>query len=67
MPIKVAEMIRLLEADGWRFKYQRGSHRYFVHPTKPGKITVAGTGSATLKPGTEAAILRQAGISGRDR
>jgi predicted RNase H-like HicB family nuclease len=30
MPMKVAEMIRLLKADGWRPAYQRGSHQYFV-------------------------------------
>lgn len=62
MPLKVSEMIRLLEADGWRFERQRGSHRQYVHPTKPGKVTIAGKPSETLPPGTEASILEQAGL-----
>lgn len=37
---KVREVIRLLEADGWFIKNQRGSHRQFVHPIKTTKVTV---------------------------
>jgi predicted RNA binding protein YcfA (HicA-like mRNA interferase family) len=37
-----------------------GSHRHFTHPEKPGLVTVAGKPSATLKPKTEASILKQA-------
>ncbi|HEX3749110.1 MAG TPA: type II toxin-antitoxin system HicA family toxin [Streptosporangiaceae bacterium] len=62
MPIKISEMIRLLEADGWRLKRVTGSHCHFVHPHKPGLVTVAGRPSATLKPKTEASILKQAGL-----
>jgi predicted RNA binding protein YcfA (HicA-like mRNA interferase family) len=62
MPIKISEMIRVLEADGWRLKRMTGSHRHFVHPHKPGLVTVAGKPSATLKPKTEASILKQAGL-----
>jgi predicted RNA binding protein YcfA (HicA-like mRNA interferase family) len=59
-------MIRPLEADGWRLKRTTGSHRHFVHPDKPGLVTVAGKPSATLKPKTEASILKQAGL-GREK
>jgi predicted RNA binding protein YcfA (HicA-like mRNA interferase family) len=62
MPIKVQEVIKLLEADGWTLKGTSGSHRHFVHPVKPGLVTVAGKPSATLKPKTEASILKQAGL-----
>ena len=62
MPMKVAEIVRLLERDGWELRRVRGSHRHFVHRYKPGLVTVAGSPSATLKPGTEASILRQAGL-----
>lgn len=55
-------MLKLLADDGWQLKRARGSHRQFVHPTKPGKVTVAGKPSATIKPKTEASILRQAGL-----
>jgi predicted RNA binding protein YcfA (HicA-like mRNA interferase family) len=62
MPIKVGEMIELLEADGWLLKRTTGSHRHFMHPAKRGLVTVAGRPSATLKPKTEASILKQAGL-----
>ena len=62
MPMKIKEIIRLLEADGWRLKRTTGSHRHYTHPSKPGLVTVAGQPSATLKEKTEASILRQAGL-----
>ncbi|MCO5161576.1 MAG: type II toxin-antitoxin system HicA family toxin [Mesorhizobium sp.] len=34
------ELIRLLEADGWRRVRQKGSHIQFKHPRKPGRVTV---------------------------
>lgn len=55
-------MIRLLLDDGWVLKRVTGSHQHYVHPGKPGVVTVAGKPSATLKPKTEASILRQAGL-----
>jgi predicted RNA binding protein YcfA (HicA-like mRNA interferase family) len=62
MPLKIREVIRLLEADGWRLKRTAGSHGHFTHPWKPGIVTVAGHPSATLKKKTEASILKQAGL-----
>ncbi|HYH32255.1 MAG TPA: type II toxin-antitoxin system HicA family toxin [Pseudonocardia sp.] len=62
MPMKVREVIRRLEEDGWMLKRVTGSHRHYVHPSKPGLVTVAGKSSATLKPKTEASILKQAGL-----
>ena len=67
MPIKIGEMIRMLEADGGRLKRVTGSHRHYVHPQKSGLVTVAGKPSATLKPKTEASILKQAGLRREDR
>src|SRR5260370_21564866 len=40
--MKVREVIKLIEADGWRMVRQRSSHRQYHHPTKPGTVTVAG-------------------------
>jgi predicted RNA binding protein YcfA (HicA-like mRNA interferase family) len=60
--MKISEVIRLLEKDGWVLKRTAGSHRHFAHPTKPGLVTVAGKLSATLKPKTESSILKQAGL-----
>lgn len=62
MPPKLRDVIAELEADGWRQTSQRGSHRQFEHPTKPGKVTVAGRLGDEPKKGTLASIRRQAGL-----
>lgn len=38
--IKVSEILKKLEADGWYLVNYEGSHRQFKHPTKKGKVTV---------------------------
>lgn len=53
VPMKISEVIWLLENDGWELKRITGSHRQFGYPRKPGLVTVAGRLSATLKPKTE--------------
>lgn len=61
--MSVREVIKLIEADGWYLARQRGSHRQYKHPTRPGLVTVAGHPSVTLAPKTLKSILRQAGLS----
>jgi predicted RNA binding protein YcfA (HicA-like mRNA interferase family) len=56
------QVIRLLEADGWREVRRSGSHRQFRHPYKPGLVTVPDHGNVSLKPGTLRSILKQAGL-----
>lgn len=60
--MKVRELIRLLEEDGWQLNRTRGSHRQFKHPTKPGTVTVAGKEGLDIPPGTLHAILKQASV-----
>jgi predicted RNA binding protein YcfA (HicA-like mRNA interferase family) len=60
--MKVRDVIALIEADGWYFVKQEGSHRQFKHPVKKGRVTVAGHPSRDLHPKTQASIMRQAGI-----
>jgi predicted RNA binding protein YcfA (HicA-like mRNA interferase family) len=60
--VKVREVLRLLAEDGWEVVTTRGSHRQLKHPTKSGRVTVAGKGSDDLHPKTAATILRQAGL-----
>ncbi|HBT47271.1 MAG TPA: addiction module toxin, HicA family [Peptococcaceae bacterium] len=60
--MKVREIIKLLEEDGWYLVRQKGSHRQFKHPTKPGRVTVAGNLGDDLAPGTLNSILKQAGL-----
>ena len=59
----VREVIKLVEADGWYLARQRGSHRQFKHPVKPGLVTVAGNPPKVLAPKTLRSILRQAGLN----
>ena len=60
--MKIAELIRLLEDDGWRLARTRGSHRQYKNPKKPGTVTVAGKPSLDIPPGTLNSILKQAGL-----
>jgi predicted RNA binding protein YcfA (HicA-like mRNA interferase family) len=60
--VKVREVIRLLEQDGWQLVRTRGSHRQFKHPKKPGTVTVAGREGLDIPPGTLNAILKQASL-----
>jgi predicted RNA binding protein YcfA (HicA-like mRNA interferase family) len=60
--VKVRDVLRLIRRDGWVLKNQEGSHRQFVHPTKPGKVTIAGHESDEMPPKTQKSIMKQAGI-----
>jgi predicted RNA binding protein YcfA (HicA-like mRNA interferase family) len=60
--MKVGDLLRRLLDDGWLLAATRGSHRQFKHPTKPGRVTVAGKPSDDLAPGTVNSILKQAGL-----
>ena len=40
--IKVSRILEALNKDGWVMTAQKGSHRQFKHPVKPGKVTVNG-------------------------
>jgi predicted RNA binding protein YcfA (HicA-like mRNA interferase family) len=60
--MKVREVLRTLNDDGWALVATRGSHRQFKHPTKPGRVTVPGKPNDDLAPGTLNSILKQAGL-----
>jgi len=60
--VKVRDILRRLEADGWFVVTMKGSHRQYKHPTKPGRVTVAGAPGHDLAPGTVNSILKQAGL-----
>lgn len=60
--MKVRDLIKMLENDGWLLERTRGSHRQYKHPTKPGTVTVAGKLGVDVPPGTLNSILRQAGL-----
>lgn len=50
--MKIRDVIQMIEVDGGRQARQRGSHRQFKHPTKPGLVTIAGKPGDDLAPGT---------------
>ena len=60
--MKVREVIQIVEQNGWFQVAQRGSHRQFKHPSKPGKVTIAGHPAADMDKGTYNNILKQAGL-----
>jgi predicted RNA binding protein YcfA (HicA-like mRNA interferase family) len=60
--MKIRDVIRLLLDDGWVLVTQTGSHRQFKHPTKSGRVTVAGHERAELKPKTLNSVLKQSGL-----
>ena len=61
--MKVKEVIKLIEKDGWFLVRVRGSHRQYKHPVKRGLVTVAGKQSLDIPIGTLKSILKQAGLS----
>jgi len=60
--MKVSEVLRLLQDDGWYLVATRGSHRQYKHASKPGRVTVPGKPNDDLAPGTLNSILKQAGF-----
>jgi predicted RNA binding protein YcfA (HicA-like mRNA interferase family) len=40
--MKVRDVLKMLDQDGWRLDRTRGSHRQFKHSIKPGLVTVPG-------------------------
>ncbi len=60
--MKIKELIKLPEQDGWVQARMKGSHRHFKHPVKSGIVTVAGKPSTDIPPGTLSSILKQAGL-----
>ncbi|MEW6540760.1 MAG: type II toxin-antitoxin system HicA family toxin [Bacillota bacterium] len=58
--MKVRDVLKMLREDGWHMVNQKGSHRQFKHPTKAGRVTVAGHPGDEVPPGTLNNILGQA-------
>ena len=58
--MKVRDVIKRLQDDGWYLARTKGSHRQFKHPTKLGLVTVPGKLFDDLAVGTLSSIWRQA-------
>lgn len=60
--MKVSELLKLIEQNGWFLVRQRGSHRQFHHLCKSGTVTVAGKPSIDVPAGTLNSVLKQASL-----
>lgn len=60
--MKVRDVIKLIEADGWYLVTTKGSHRQYKHPKKTGRVTIAGHPNDDLAPGTQSSIFKQAQV-----
>jgi predicted RNA binding protein YcfA (HicA-like mRNA interferase family) len=59
--MKFREIEKILLTDGWVFKCAKGSHHQYIHPIKPGKVTIP-YHSDDIAPVIIKSILKQAGL-----
>ncbi len=64
--MKVRDVIKRLEEDGWILVRAKGSHVQYRHPTKPNVVTVAGKPGVDVPVGTLKNIWRAAQIEDKD-
>lgn len=55
------EIEKIVLNDGWVLQGSRGSHYYYTHPTKKGKVTIPNH-KGDIPKGTVNSILKQAGL-----
>jgi predicted RNA binding protein YcfA (HicA-like mRNA interferase family) len=58
--MKIRDVINLIEEDGWYLVTIEGSHRQFKHPSKRGRVTIAGHPNDDLAPGALDSVFKQA-------
>jgi predicted RNA binding protein YcfA (HicA-like mRNA interferase family) len=64
--MKVRDVLKRLNDEGWYLDRTEGSHRQFRHADKPGaRVTIAGRPSTEIPLDTLKSIYRQAGWSKR--
>jgi len=60
--MKVRDLIKLIEGEGWRQVRTRGSHRQYKHREKKGLVTILGHPKDDVHPDTLKSVLLQAGL-----
>lgn len=60
--MKVRDIIKMLEQNGWYRVKAKGGHRQYKHPSKSGRVTISGKPNDDLAPGTLNSIFKQAGF-----
>jgi predicted RNA binding protein YcfA (HicA-like mRNA interferase family) len=61
MAVRIRDVVKRLKKEGWVLVRQSGSHMQFKHPTKPGRVTIAGHPADQLDAGTFNSVKKQAG------
>ena len=59
-------MCRILEERGWTLARINGSHHIYQYPGTRRRVVVPVHGNQDLKPGTQRAIMRDAGLTDDD-
>lgn len=60
--MKVSELIKIIENDGWYLSRTKGSHRQYKHSIKKGVVTISGKLSSDIAMGTLKSVIKQAGL-----
>lgn len=60
--MKVRDVMKRVEDDGWYYIGSTGSHRQYKHPTKKGRVTIPGHPNDDMHPKTLKSVLTQAQI-----
>jgi predicted RNA binding protein YcfA (HicA-like mRNA interferase family) len=60
--MKIGEIIKIIEQNGWFMVRIKGSHRQYKHHNKKGIVTIAGNLNDEIAKGTLNSILNQAGL-----
>jgi len=60
--VKVRDLIRMVESEGWKHVRTTGSHRHFKHSSRPNVVTIPGHAGDDVPVGTMKSILRAAGL-----
>ena len=60
--MKVRDVIKFIDEDGWYLVRTKGDHKQYKHPFKTGLVTIAGHLNDDIAKGTLNSILKQAGL-----
>ena len=63
--LKVRDVIKMIEKDGWFKVRTKGDHRQYKHSIKSGRVTISGNLGRDMPPGTLNSVLKQAGLRGK--
>ena len=60
--VKVRDVIKMIEKDGWFHVGTEGDHRQYKHPTKKRRVTISAHPGEDMPKGTLNSVFKQAGV-----